>query len=165
MSLKLNTDQNPITLPTASPTSEGLMSAADKTKLDGVSSAARVLVLVLGSDVPAPLAADVCIIGQAIQEYAPTPGTTSIRVAQGPVQNTVNGAEPASLPMLGQLALVNNGGGSTVGALVDGSYPIDDSVTYTFVLLVLNMFSSSFGGPLAPIAQAEWNFPIYVTEA
>lgn len=44
MSLRLNTDQNPITVPTASPSAEGLMSADDKTKLDGLTPGGAVFV-------------------------------------------------------------------------------------------------------------------------
>lgn len=40
MTIKINTDQNPASIPTSSPTQEGLMSAADKTKLDALSSTA-----------------------------------------------------------------------------------------------------------------------------
>lgn len=61
MTLKINTDQNPASIPTASASEEGLMSAADKTKLDGIVSYAASGSFIMGLSGEFDVAVDIGI--------------------------------------------------------------------------------------------------------
>lgn len=155
MSLRLNTDQNPITIPTASPSSEGLMSAADKTKLDGLTPGGAVFVnppLTGDGSVLSPIDASAFL---PLDGSASMTGTLRVPTIDGIAGNLAIGSNTNN-GQIGTLAGAQLGWNtfqiflSTPGGM---GFVADDNIP-GFSFTGAPIYSSTFTGPAAVLLKA-----------